>query len=562
MPKFLYGCLALAVWQCSCSIDDVGLLQVNTEAGTEESWFLRGEPHKEPEQGFRMPRSKREARQQMKEHQRMVKKAKAAAKREEAAAQQQAIRQRQEAVRAAQKEQKDARKEQRKEQRNARWQKHMDAVTDKRAEKREKKNAKQVTEELLEEKEEKEELQEETIDSSSSDGLTDEEAAAVSTSMFIPNEPSEQNETEEVDEEGVPAKAESLSKGTPVQMSTTQVPDDAGTYYAEVNGQTVKVDKDDNVIEDNQDYTLRDVAAVDEAADLEEDMVPGWQQAFRSGKIRTPDLDETMQATFDPSTISRQKDNRILRQNPGQFRNVHVEKTLTDRLLRRSVEKARKLPKTNDTESAGGCEDNPTLCQEPFNCNVEPLRPSEQDGWKHRIASVGLKGRIVNPRYFCKDFDQPFDKKTPEEISYLQYTQHCMAQEDDTPSLVQSAYQLQLHSGTADIHATYCIMEGFCQRMNHNFLALNSTGIEVMCDLQYGNTWRSFGLELFDIPRFVIQGKISKQRGITDKSASLAFGLKACATGSYSCDAHFCQQTYCKDERWMSKYEHLVEYEE
>lgn len=116
-------------------------------------------------------------------------------------------------------------------------------------------------------------------------------------------------------------------------------------------------------------------------------------------------------------------------------------------------------------------------------------------------------------------------------------------------------------NNATEIHASMCFMEGHCTNTQVTEKTTAEEAI-AMCDKRYSRAgWTAmFAPAVTGKMRLMMgskDGRFSQESGVTDQHISKYMQKMACAQGTYHCDVMTCKQTYCKEEKFMSKYGYL-----
>jgi len=197
--------------------------------------------------------------------------------------------------------------------------------------------------------------------------------------------------------------------------------------------------------------------------------------------------------------------------------------------------------------SSVDCQATPWMCEAPFDCISENV--GSMTKLKRRVAT---KDGRPNPKSWCAD--SRFWNSTVKE---------CLV--DGQPKkAAASRLSLQLYRGADDEDAKYCFIGQLCaiSEIDENTTAEQA---EAVCSKQYGDKWKSTGLQAFYTGLTTNEHNFSNDFLETSiyeaRKRASAKSRIACAQGSFHCDVVYCKEYYCGNRAYRALYAKHITWE-
>lgn len=213
------------------------------------------------------------------------------------------------------------------------------------------------------------------------------------------------------------------------------------------------------------------------------------------------------------------------------------------------------LAKEDPTGPSSGpvnCTSHPMFCNSKVDCASNPLTQDERTAFDKRLATASGK---VNFRSWCLAYPM-----------YATSVQKCIV-EGDSQGYAKATFETQKKLKLLDADAIYCFVAGHC----NNTEVTDSTTVEeaeAICDRRYGRErWTSIGFKDFMevLGRALKLGnthQVPKEWHVTGFGSLVKLArhetdimaMTACAMGNYRCDVAYCQNNYCNEPRYRSRF--------
>lgn len=200
-----------------------------------------------------------------------------------------------------------------------------------------------------------------------------------------------------------------------------------------------------------------------------------------------------------------------------------------------------------DADSPYDCETYPHMCKAPFHCESWTM----QDTIDVRLHGLATEEGHANLRSWCMPGLERYAGTVLKE---------CVANHD-TKKSAKLTLDRTFKDWADELDASYCFAEGHCtNEVMNEHTTLND--METMCDWRYGRKgWTRNFLKslkrLFDMPT-AFTNLASQRGGFTTQRVTRVIAKMACAQGIFHCDVEYCKRTYCRDEYYVKKYQHLL----